>query len=743
METLFSSSSDIWAKDNGETLEDHTNSCIAILKQFLSYKADAVRRISQKLNIDNRELASRLFATVYLHDIGKTAHGFQKYIRGGKKATPHSLLSLPFISAALTHINGMSFETIAVLSHHTPYYESLFEDYNGMLLDENKYIMPYAKDFYNLLPSKHEEILGYPFPFDLKTPFWEKSVAELKQFAIGDHLNKPSFTREILALFVGVLHTCDWLGSSKVINPKFFTELISAKIETELREKSQTKSKKWAGWKYFQLKATDVDNDIFIRIPTGQGKTEAALKWADKESKNIFYLLPTRVVSNHLYERLQKYFGDDVGLAHGTAILKLAEEKDWDEEIYRTDYLKASTGLKPIIVATVDQLLLSMLHFRHWEMLTLNASDSMIIFDEIHSYDLYTTALIFEAAKEFKNRGAKLCFMSATFPSYIEKGLKEILRQPPIIHEKSFDNLCRHNVKWSNHTIVSSIDEIIHLLNNGMRILIVLNTVPEAVNLYQCFIKKNVSKEKIKLFHSRFIERDRRTLENDIVKGSFSDGFIAITTQVIEVGIDIDYDFLYTQVAPLDALIQRMGRVNRKGEKNIDTPNVFIFDVKNSGSDWVYGKDNMERAKKICQNLNTVLLTEKNLRDLVEKQYPINKIYPSLICEQERVQANLQELRIYLWHLQTVRLQRGDEWLRRIATTRQKQENQLSIEVIPLLFKQNIERLSNKIEVINYHVRIPFWMAKGKLVFSENKIPFVNLKYDQEIGVIDPRESLK
>lgn len=738
MERLFSLPSEIWAKSTGESLEEHTEWCLRIFRQILSHENNTIKRISQKLNIDEREFISRLFATIYLHDIGKASRGVQIYLRNGKRSTPHSLLSLPFTLATLPQINGTSFEAIAILSHHTPFYESLFEDFNGMLINEESYIMPYVVDFFKKLPGKHKEVLGYPFSFELKEPLWNKSVFELRRLAIGDHLLKPPFIREIFALFVSILHTCDWIGSAKDEDIRLYSEYLSAKIETTLKEKTKLESKDWKGWNDFQSRAGQIDGDVFIRIPTGQGKTEAALKWADRKKAKIFYLLPTRVVSNHLYERLQGYFGNYVGLAHGTSILVLAEEKGWNEELYRSEHLKASTGLKPIVVATVDQLLLSMLHFRHWEMLTTNTSDSMIIFDEIHSYDLYTTSLILEATKELKNREAKLCFMSATFPSYLENVLKEIIgEEVPVIYEERFENLCRHNVEWHNQDIASSIDEIINLLNNGMRILIVLNTIPEAVNIYQDLLKRNVPKGKLKLFHSRFIEKDRRRLENDIVSGAFSDGFIAVTTQVIEVGIDIDYDFLYTQVAPLDSLVQRMGRVNRKGRKSIDHPNVFIFSVENKWSDWVYGGDTMKRAKEICQEFHGTLLTEARIRQLIEKQYPIDEIFPSLQRELNETKERLKELRRYLWNIQTVRLDKEDEWLRRIAKTRE--QRLISLEVIPLQFKEDVKKLTNKVEAIKYHVRIPLWMAKGRLRFFENRIPFVDLGYDEETGIIDPR----
>ena len=101
------------------------------------------------------------------------------------------------------------------------------------------------------------------------------------------------------------------------------------------------------------------------------------------------------------------------------------------------------------------------------------------------------------------------------------------------------------------------------------------------------------------LFHSRFIEQDRQKRENRIVEGNKeTEGFVAVVTQIVEVSLDIDYDVMFTQVAPVDALVQRFGRVNRKGQKGL-VP-IYVFEP-DEGSTKVYGADLLDHAWQLLK----------------------------------------------------------------------------------------------------------------------------------------------
>ena len=190
-------------------------------------------------------------------------------------------------------------------------------------------------------------------------------------------------------------------------------------------------------------------------------------------------------------------------------------------------------------------------------------------------------------------------------------------------------------------------------------------------------------------YHSRFIERDRREKEDKIIKhAELSRGFIAVTTQVVEVSLDIDYDALYTELAPIDALVQRMGRVNRRGKRGV--VDVFIYEPSEE-SFKIYGEGNMRRANEIIQDqeINGKEITEGMIKTLVERQYPKEKLAKS------------------------------------------REERFPTIETLD--FKEEIDNLSNPVEAIRYIVRVPLYIVDKCLLKEERWYADVN--YNKEYGI--------
>ncbi len=143
--------------------------------------------------------------------------------------------------------------------------------------------------------------------------------------------------------------------------------------------------------------------------------------------------------------------------------------------------------------------------------------------------------------------------------------------------------------------IVNGVDGILARAKEGKRILVILNTVELAQKIFKEIAEKNKDNIYLKLIHSRFTFKDRKSIEDEIIS-TFSnpkpitekEGKILVATQVVEASLDIDADILYTELAPIDALVQRMGRVWRRikdddtykrhlNSREPEVPNVFIF----------------------------------------------------------------------------------------------------------------------------------------------------------------------
>ena len=126
------------------------------------------------------------------------------------------------------------------------------------------------------------------------------------------------------------------------------------------------------------------------------------------------------IIKSAMYARLTRVLGNNTGISHGTAVLRIAEDEKWNYASILAKRLIYGTFMSPTTVATVDQLLLSIFNWRHWEMIEQNASNAAIIFDEIHAYDFYTIALISHIIKSLSRvGGSRFAFLSATLPNYL------------------------------------------------------------------------------------------------------------------------------------------------------------------------------------------------------------------------------------------------------------------------------------------------------------------------------------
>lgn len=734
MENEIYSFTKILAKSEPEeTLEEHIENVLKFLIKFIKWKKKEIKKISELTGLHRTEIQGRLFATAYLHDIGKSSNSFQRFIRKEQSTRfPHALLGLPFIMSAVDPLSVEDTtiypEAISVMSHHTPFYDGLYayEKDNP----PNKFlIMDKALEFYNKIEQSYSNIFKEKYPFHLGKPDLDSSLSTLVE-KIKNPLkfNRPTHLREIHSFFVNFLHTVDWLGSGKTFDYQYSTKSISEKIANELKQKKSLTS-----WNEIQIKASHTHGNLLLCAPTGQGKTEAALLWADRNMYHdkIIYLLPTRVTTNALYKRL-KFLGDSVGVSHGTSALIIAEEEQWNNKRIMARRLRSGSFMEPITVATVDQLLLPHFNWKYWEMIEQNASNAAIILDEIHAYDYYTLALITEMIKKFPR--SRFAYLSATLPKYIQNHLTNLHEEKitTIVDYEHLD-LSRHNIQFIETAIDNSVDEIRQYYKEGKKVLIILNTVKEATRFYKNFLDLNPI-----LYHSRFIEKDRRKKEELIEEANDkNEGCIVVATQVVEVSLDIDFDILFTQIAPLDALIQRLGRVNRKGKKSTDITNVKIYDF-GEFDYMVYGPDNLQNAREIASTRFSVKhrLKEKEIQGLIEWQYPQEKTSASFLEEWDRVHEDLEWFRNQLWEIQTLRMKDDMKVLMKLAKTRQDKFPEIA--VIPEMFKDEVNLLdpSRKLQVIDYLVKVPFSQFKNGIrpAKDDSDLVFCKMDYSFEYG---------
>jgi len=737
----------VLAKTTGKTLHEHTYEAVRNLPRFLEWQRRRVQTIAGALNIGVKELESTIFSTVYLHDAGKAHREFQEYMaeaakleasgaRMGRRGPSHSVFGVPF-GLAIPDIEVSSrhlpIGALCILASHSAFHVDLFSEYRPETRRED--YCEEVFDLFNQLGDAHTRVLGEPLSIQLRKPRFGP-FQQMRKSILAPFLDMPGqvsrVVRDLFSLILAAVHYCDWISSGELYGYRY--------AENQLEERTKKRIQGFTGWHRFQEDASRVEGNMVLRAPTGQGKTEAAILWAERNCPNgtrLLYLLPTRVTCNAIYRRFRERYGEWVGLSHGCAALPIGEEVSWDPKQLLDRRLLSSTFMMPITVATVDQMLLSALNSRKWEMAYTAATSSAIVMDEIHAYDTYTTSLILEVADELVQKGAKVAFMSATLPRFLRDAIKQTVPVSRVVEDPSTDHLARHRITYTEMCIQDAVAEIVRDFSVKKKVLVVVNTVQESKDMYTRLLRSGIPKEKMVLYHSQFIVRDRASKEKAITDGerAQTEGFVVVATQVVEVSLDIDYDVLYTEAAPLDALVQRMGRVNRKGRKG--RADVKIYRP-GENSENVYGKEKLEAAVDILKGC-PACPDEERLRALVEEQYPYDGALTALMKEMDQVEKNINLVRGELGQIQTLRLTDTEKALRLLARTRN--EKLASIEVIPTKFREEVQKLERReiAKAIQYMVRVPAYLAKTKLqTDGGGKFIYLDIPYTWEFGVESP-----
>lgn len=705
------------------------------LEEVLGLGADLVKR----LGLDERLRAKALLACA-LHDIGKATLSFQAYIRGERKpAYPHALASLPIVLVTEGALNQHkrwaprdSSAAAAVLSHHSPLGPALYKGYEAP---------DWHPDIWTALQKVWERLAPYlpdlPHFETLRRP-WQALSAEPPSGLLHEPQRFPDGRRHSLigmfqelppvefAQVKAVLHLADWLASAKKPNPGtlFLSDArVDLRAWVQGREGGRTE---WT-WREFQRRAEAASlQGLRLRAPTGTGKTEALLLWAG-EAERLIYLLPTQATVNAMWRRLRRIYGDDrVGLAHGRAGYLLRREADQGEEPLDVR-LFGSVFARPVTVATLDQYLLAHLQGRHWEERRTLTRRAAIVLDEIHAYEPYTLGLLLEALE--REPPARLALASATLPD----PLLELFPPGTLVEaEAPLWQRRRHRLELRPGSLREALGEAIQYAREGKTVLIVANTVREAQQLYQTLREEGW--ERLYLLHSRFIFRDRQEMEKRVENPGRGTLFVA--TQVVEVSLDLSYDVLLTEAAPLDALVQRLGRVNRSG---VSSPApVLVFREWSEGAQRIYGREVLEESIALLEGLPAEP-TDEELAQATQRLY--QRIVATADWQQE-----LQEGRKTLEELQRVlgcyTIDLSDEQMRARFTARR---GDLSLDVLPQAFQDEIYGLLEERKgwrLVEFLVPVPIWWLRAYPEHfnfpADLGLPVTGLPYGRELGLLPP-----
>lgn len=356
-----------------------------------------------------------------------------------------------------------------------------------------------------------------------------------------------------------------------------------------------------------------------IEAPTGSGKTEAALAYAWRllnqgVADSIVFALPTQATANAMLDRVEEFAAQAFGaanivLAHGkrefnTGFKQLAARGAYTTAQGKTEAAvqcaawlansRKRVFLGQIGVCTVDQVLLSVLPVRHKFVRGFGLNKAVLIIDEVHAYDAYMHGLLGQVLRHQKANGGTVILLSATLPANVRTKLLgtwdssgvDDAPYPALWHATQGAATCttvpvdqqppcrevgieciKLPAAFPDDAVVR---RIIAAAQAGARIAVVMNLVDDAQRLARLLRGKTTLD--VDVFHARYRFMDRQkkeeaTLANYGRDASREKGRILVATQVVEQSLDLDFDWMVTQICPVDLLFQRLGRLHRHERK--------------------------------------------------------------------------------------------------------------------------------------------------------------------------------
>lgn len=771
-----------FAKSNPPyTLRRHSYDVASKTKEFiLQYPEDRLSEYGAKTeNIE--ELA---WIAGFYHDLGKANPNWQKWVHSkirdrtndkyfkgqnvyhklqesddNVRKPKHSAISAVITVSILqknkfSHLCKIEKDAIflAILHHHT--------DWTSDNMVYKKEINGKAKDIQKTVDNIPDEFYDKPIHNVKQMMRKARSVRNQADSREGKEWNK---TRKTALLLYAGLRQSDWKESGRIKgdSPSFPTPFKSDDIvEFDSMREFQEK-----------IKANSENECLLGLAGCGEGKTYSALLWGQKQVEidnlnRLIFAMPTQVTTNNLYLNMESNTVPEnkISLYHGST--------QYIDYLYSDgsnipDVEKAELYQAPINVTTVDHLVDTFVsNYSESPISFVNLLSSGIVFDEIQAYDDYTTQNILSCIKQCRHIGIPVYVMSATIPEMIRK---EIPTKETVISEGKIKNKSRKPYKIDVKRQKLKTEDVQRNIKDSYdKIMVVKNTVREAQN-----IAKELMDDGLDVFYysSEFSQSDRRKKEKEI-KDEFGVGErsnektkILVCTQICEISLDLSADLLLTDIAPIDSIFQRCGRLHRSGT-NVQSSNCNCEDCKNNDRKYkaiVYDSTN-------CSDAIYPYATDSDSKEfelLVDSADELSEFGDYKFDESIRVTDNVYEeyKTSYDYNIYDMASMSGSRYfinrsdrfnVRDIKTHR---TNVLPGDSYPeLQDEKSINDESIKIEVspsemLKYYKlnSVPiqsYWihssdieMHRKNLSSGNITIPlYSNLKYDYNIGVQPPKE---
>ncbi len=664
---------ELWAKskaagisDSGQhsrTLYGHSRSVLDAFNVIFGSAEKPTRQAEQWLRFfgikDNAadDFIVNSTSACLLHDLGKANSGFQEAVQGKRDAQliRHEhlsglLLSSPVVQNWLKTLKNLNFNVLvsAVIGHH---FKAELENCFKPLNADRKNFTIYPRAVNDLLDLLAEQLdqTGPAVNFQKHWAFGDSNPEGLDvlrenlrcSLQLWNRRLDPNNAEARLLMAVRAALVAadsagssiaagsrniqnDWLGETfgdnQQLQGSYVTEsIIGPRIE-QLNAANQ-----WQGWHDFQEAVSNLPERTLLLAPCGSGKTLAAWRWIESQlgsrpTGRLIFLYPTRATATEGFKDYVAWAPESDGaLLHGTAAYELegmfenpsdtrtGKDFSTEDKLFALAYWQ-----RKVFSATVDQFLAFMQNSYRSICLLPLLSDSVLVIDEVHSFD----RSLFSALKKFlKNFNLPVMCMTASLPANRVRDLENCgLTLFPRDSDNFSDLDAIARMPRYRVEVAEGKEKCTNIaregLEEGKKVLWVVNTVARCQEL--------ALELEALCYHSRYRLKDRKNQHKKVIDAFKTEGepVIVVTTQVCEMSLDLDADILITETAPVPALIQRMGRCNRHARpQSAKLGSVYVYQPEKS---LPYSMEELQGSSEFLSAAQGEEVSQSRLQELLE-----------------------------------------------------------------------------------------------------------------------------
>ncbi len=346
-----------------------------------------------------------------------------------------------------------------------------------------------------------------------------------------------------------------------------------------------------------------------------------------------------RVLDDYLRKRGHK--GKlNLQLVHGDALLaQMADVQEGEVPVFNPENIgedgadveaqswftaKKRPLLAPFGVGTIDQSLLSVLQTKHWFVRLFGLAGKVVIFDEVHAYDAYMSTILERLLHWLAELDCTVILLSATLPEAKRKALANAYSgwedteyrrypritlakprrypqnqadKPPVCVEIPMDKSRAIDLQFCHTDLAGMASTLAERLKQGGCATVICNTVNRSIEVYK-HLRDTLKDTECLLFHARTLQMWRREREEEVLRkfgkrkpqekdaeGRFINPdrpyrSVLVATQIVEQSLDLDFDLMVSEIAPVDLLLQRSGRLHRHPRKRplgLETPRLIVL----------------------------------------------------------------------------------------------------------------------------------------------------------------------